>query len=187
MLWSLFKGFQHIRCSASHAKDNFALTCMLYRALSQLCNYCTWGHGLICMQSLSVSLRQMLLTWLEPSVVPITIAQKCFISATHLPMQTHFWESTLILILEEEKLKGIVISSVNLDGITLSEQETKAVFPLPPTPCKTVTLLLDHSAFVRCAGLEISCKQHTHSTCYRISCLLSLFFLLGFPAFIIFL
>lgn len=40
------------------------------------------------MQSLSVSLRQMLLTWLEPSVVPITIARKCFISATHLPMQT---------------------------------------------------------------------------------------------------
>lgn len=69
-------------------------------------------------------------------------------------MQTHFQESTLILILEKEKLKGIAISRVNLDGITLSEQETKAVFPLPPIPCKTVTLLLDHSAFVCCAGLE---------------------------------
>lgn len=113
------------------------------------------------MQSLSVSLRQMLLTWLEPSVVPITTAWKCFICATHLSMQTHFRESTLILILKEEKLKGNAISRVNLDGKTLSEQETKAVFPLPPTPSKTVTLLLDHSAFVCCAGLE-NLVNNTH-------------------------
>lgn len=54
------------------------------------------------MQSLSGSLRQMLLTWLESSALPITVAWKHFISVTHLSSQTPLRKALLFLFWRKE-------------------------------------------------------------------------------------
>lgn len=129
---------------------------------SQLSHCCAWGHGLICMQSLSGSLIQMLLTWLESSVVPIATAWKHFTSEMHLSSQTPL-RKAVYPCYGEEKLKGITISRVSLDRVTQPLEEG-AKTTAPPL----LRLEPYHWPIESCAGLEVSCKHHTHFMPCRI-------------------
>lgn len=63
----------------------------------------------------------------------------------------------------EEKLKGITLSRVNLDSVT---QPLKQGAKTAASP--TLRLEPYHWPIESCAGLEISCKQHTHFMLGRI-------------------